>query len=89
MDDSTTLAHSDSFELLLPDDEALNEMFGNSFDEIIPEEIGVDMTNSEEVEEQQSITVVDDKQAINFPPWKVQRLMLDLKGLSVDAGEFS
>lgn len=81
------ITHSDSFELILPDDEAFNEVFINSFDEIIPDEMGVDIANSEDIEER-SNTVMDEEQALNFPPWKVQRLMLDLKGLSIDAGTY-
>lgn len=86
MDDSNVLlAHSDSFEILLPDAEAFSEVFGNSFDEIIPDEMGVDVANSGDIEEH-SNTVIDEEQAANFPPWKVQRLMLNLKGISIDAG---
>ncbi|VUZ55776.1 unnamed protein product [Hymenolepis diminuta] len=84
LDDSSVITHSDSFELILPDDEAFNEVFINSFDEIIPDEMGVDIANSEDIEER-SNTIMDEEQAVNFPPWKVQRLMLDLKGLSIDA----
>ncbi|VDK21793.1 unnamed protein product [Taenia asiatica] len=83
-DDCNTIAHSDSFELLLPDEEALNEVFANSFDEIVPDEMGVDVANSEEIEER-STTVMDEEQGVNFPPWKVQRLMLDFNNLSIDA----
>lgn len=85
IDDQQTLSRSDSFEILLPDIEAFNEVYDSSFDEIMPEEMGIDVANSEEVEEH-SLTVFDNEQAVNFPPWKVQRLMLDLKGLTLDAG---
>lgn len=61
-------------------------MFTNSFDEIVPEEVGIDVVNSEEAEER-STTVMDEEQGVNFPPWKVQRLMLDFNNLSIDAGE--
>ncbi|KAM3186012.1 hypothetical protein ACTXT7_005224 [Hymenolepis weldensis] len=84
LEDSNVITHSDSFELILPDDEVFNEVFINTFDEIIPDEMGVDIANSEDIEEQ-SNTIMDEEQAVNFPPWKVQRLMLDLKGLSIDA----
>ncbi|VDM21764.1 unnamed protein product [Hydatigera taeniaeformis] len=70
--------------LLLSDDEALNEVFTDSFDEIVPEEMGIDVANSEDIEER-SVTVMDEEQGVNFPPWKVQRLMLDFNNLSIDA----
>ncbi|KAH9285877.1 UHRF1-binding protein 1-like [Echinococcus granulosus] len=84
LDDSNTIAHSDSFEIPLLDDEAFNEVSTSSFDEIVPEEVGIDVANSEEVEER-SNTIMDEEQGVNFPPWKVQRLMLDFNSLSVDA----
>ncbi|KAL5112015.1 UHRF1-binding protein 1-like [Taenia crassiceps] len=84
LDDPSTIEHSDSFEILLPDDEALHEVFTNSFDEIVPEEVGIDVANSEEID-QHSTTVMDEEQGVNFPPWNVQRLMLDFTNLSIDA----
>nr|CDS26893.1 UHRF1 binding protein 1 [Hymenolepis microstoma] len=81
---SSILDDSDSFELILSDDEVYNDSFGNNFDEILPSEMGVDIANSDEFEER-SNTVINEEQAVNFPPWKVQRLMLDLEGLSIDA----
>ncbi|VDN95901.1 unnamed protein product, partial [Rodentolepis nana] len=81
---SSVVDDSDSFELILSDDEIFNEVFPNNFDEILPGEMGVDIANSAEFEEQPN-TVTCEEQAVNFPPWKVQRLMLDLEGLSIDA----
>uniref|UniRef100_A0A5K3ENS5 Chorein_N domain-containing protein n=1 Tax=Mesocestoides corti TaxID=53468 RepID=A0A5K3ENS5_MESCO len=81
--DSVSIPHSGSLEALLPDDEILNEVFVNSSESITFEEVGVDASNVENVNER-SATIMDEEQAVHFPPWEVKRLMLDLNDLSVD-----
>ncbi len=65
-------------------------------DEIIPEEVGIDISlvdtegtsvDAEGDADERSATIQDEDQALHFPPWKIIRLMLHLNGLTLDAGK--
>lgn len=59
----------------------------SSLDEIIPEEVGIDVSLAQDEQfDRRSTALQDDDMALHFPPWKITRIMLDLKEISLDAG---
>lgn len=57
-------------------------------DEIVCEEVGVEVTSENEfVNSNDHITIQDEEQAVRFPPWDIDRMVLDLSGVAVDVGK--